>query len=69
MITAHELRTASANFKLACQIAGDRLIPTEVSQLTHEEKVVLLARTDNKRIQEEILKILRVKSIAHNTAG
>lgn len=59
-ITARQLRALNGNFGLACHIGGDRLLLSEVKELTNHELISIQSRVTSEpllqRIQNEIVK-------------
>lgn len=59
-ITARQLRAINGNFGLACHIGGDRLLLSEVKELTNHELISIQSRVTSEpllqRIQNEIVK-------------
>lgn len=54
-ITAKQLRALNGNFGLACHIGGDRLMVTEVKNLTNVELITIKSRLTNERLIQRVL--------------
>lgn len=54
-ITAKQLRELNGDFGLACQIGGDKLMVTEVKNLTNVELITIKSRLTNERLIQRVL--------------
>lgn len=53
-ITVSQLRELNGNFGLACQIGGDRLMVTEVKNLTNVELFTIKSRITHERLIQRV---------------